>query len=410
MNRYLLIALAFVALNCSAVIMPSGNVGSLNFNGAPLVVPNFNSTNRIVAGTFDEGGNFEAVPVSPADYFNGMVFQVDSNGFAVLGGTLYNKGALNGGSYLSLDTNLVSLFQSFSFTTNNRVIIGSVPSFKSAKTIGLWAAAPPMLPPAMPSLQISTDSGATWIAAKETPSPVLVSFYKSDSLAGGCTNLQVFSFINPAVYGQTNDLRNQFTQVTQFDDGSSVANVNGVKQLAAEATKLWANSVATADVNLGGHDLIATPDWRVTFTNSVVTWKYQGATVLSISPAIATNTAPSFASLSKSGTNLTFQIVAVSTPTVQWRPDLVTGTWLTLSNQTVTQIGGVYSVTAPAPSATNAFFRCSVTGLASAPAKMTFAGVMACEGSGIYFTNANGKKFTLIVNASTNGFTFVPSP
>ena len=96
-------------------------------------------TNSILVGAVDAAGNFQAMPENPATLLGGIVYGVDTNGFSVINGTLYSRGLGVGGTYPAMVTNLTSLFQKFSFVTNNRVILGTVPSVASAQLLGVTA-------------------------------------------------------------------------------------------------------------------------------------------------------------------------------------------------------------------------------------------------------------------------------
>ena len=384
------------------------------FPAPPSVVFSSKDTNNRISVLVPGPGNQKGTYVTPtlADFFKDVVFSVSSNDFNVVDGTLYSKGLAGGGTYTVTNINLNPFFAANPafYTTNNRVLLASVPSFYRGIINGGFDYDSGISPPSIPVVQISKDGGASWFNATSTNVPVLVSLYSTSGHHSGATNLTVTAFVNAEKQGTTNDVTGQTLLVSQTADSRSVVNVTGAGQIAATAASQWANSSAVATVNFGGHDLQASSEWRVTFTNSAVAWKYLGSDVLKLSGPILSNTPPAFLSISKAGTNMTFVIQSLQIPTVQWSPRLESPSWSDLPSQVANYVNSSWTVTGPAPAATNAFFRCYVSGLASAPATLTMNGIIKGDGSGITFTNAAGKKFSIVVNTSTNGFTFVAQP
>lgn len=386
----LLVTILF--LLAAPAVFGLGGLGNNSESGLSMLAPGFGAgqnyqdgQSRIVTGTFDANGVFVASGQRPEDFLAGMVFNINTNDFTVINGELYSRGVGAGGTYVSLYTNLTSVPGSF-FTTNSRLILKAVPSFARANAVGGWENGGGITPPTFPTISISTDGGGSWINPTATNVPVLVSLYKNTGLAGGVSNVTVYSYVNSSVVGQTNDLTAQRTLVTQYSDLQSAVNVRGAGEIAAAAATLWANSPAVAAVNLAGHDLKVSESWNVVFTNSAVRFKFRGADVLTLTGAITTNDAPAFLSIAKIGTNLSFRIAGLSVPTVTYCTNIASPTWLSLPSQVAVEANGAWTVTAPVPTtAAQVFFRCSITGTASANAKAVFSAEL--HGNGIGLTN-----------------------
>jgi len=371
----------------------------------------FGDGNKILVGTTASDGTFDAQPVNASDYLNSVVYSLDPGGFATVGGVVYNKGSLNGGQYPSLNTNLTGIFSSFSFLTNSRIIIGAVPSFKSSLLTGNFSGATGLTPPTgSVTVQISTDGGNTWNNSGGVTVPCLVSLYDSGAEADGATNLTVYSYVNPTVVGQTNDLTSQTLLVTSSTDPRSVCSVATAATSAAAAVPLWANSPAVNNVNLSGHSLIMSGDWTFnTVTESTLNLTGDGNIIASFNPGVVSGSKCVFQNLTKTGTNLTFQLSSPSTPTIQYETNLSASAWATLPSQSNWFAGGYYFVSAPAlASVTNCFFRGSTVGSNSVPATVTIHAQLKADA--IIFTNAAGSRFSLTVNTATNGFVFTPMP
>jgi len=405
----------FLAGCCSAFALVgnfgSGNVGNaLTFNGAPVNTPAFGDGSEIVAGSFDAYGNFVAVGVNPDDYYNGVVFNLDTNSFSVIGGTVYSKGLLNGGTYPSLSTNLVNLFANFSFATNNRVIIGAVPSFKSIALSGGFSSVGGMTPPTYPSPQISIDGGLTWQTPTPVTVPALVSLYDGTGNRDGFTNVTVNSFVNPATQGQTNDLTGQVVYVSGATDGKSPVPLSQANAISASATTQWSRSPAVATVNLSGNGLVLSADWTLVSSNQSFVWRADGTDFAVMTPAVTAGQAPVFKHITVNQTNCTFQIFSMNVPTIQWAqlaPSYVG--WTNLPSQSNYQSGGYWYVTAPTPiwgGNISEAFRASVTGTNTAPA--TFVAHAQFFADSLILTNASGARFAVSVNSTTNGLTFTP--
>lgn len=368
-------------VTAQASLLSGGGIGGFDFDGAPLASPVFTNDSRVVVGQFDEFGVFTAQGVATSDYFSGMVYSVSTNDFRVVDGVLYASGnGVEAGSYQSFTTNLTAFFNANHsyFTTNSRLVVASVPSYFKATMVGPWADAPPLTPATLPTIELSTNGGSTWFRAEQTTVPAVVSIYKGDSLAGGLTNLTVFSYINPNAVGSTNDYRQQTTLVTQTSAGESAVNVTGAHVIGATEAAKWANYSAVASVNLAGKDLVASVDWLFSFTNSQMRLKYRGADMLTLTGPVTTNDPPVMLTISKAGTNLTLTVQALSTPTVQYRTNLSAGAWATLPGQSAVESGGAWTVTAPVPNvtATEMFFRAYVTGGQASPGIVTLGGAL----------------------------------
>ena len=364
---------------------------------------------QILAGTTDPNtGAFVAQGVAPEDYFPNVV-TLDTNSFSVIGGVVYSKGLLNGGTFPALNTNLAGIFAHFSFATNSRVIIAGVPSFKSASLVGAFSSQGGMMPPTYPSLQISTDGGATWQTGSPQTVPTLVSLYDASGNVDGFTNLIVNSFINPSVIGGTNDLTSQTVLVTTTADGRSAVNVGSANSIAANAVTLWAASPAVADVNLAGHGLVMNSVWENLTSGYNLIFRANGSDFATFTPAVVSGTAPSFVKLTKSGALLTFQLTAVDVPNIQYKTNLTVTGWTDLPSQTNSFASGFWFVTAPAiTNAANCFFRAGIAGTNSVSAKVSVAAQFFA--ASLILTNASGARFAVSVNSTTNGLTFTPAP
>jgi len=407
----------FLAAGCSAFALVgnfgSGNVGNaLTFNGAPVNTPAFGDGSEIVAGSFDAYGNFVAVGVNPDDYYNGVVFNLDTNSFSVIGGTVYSKGLLNGGTYPSMNTNLVSLFAHFSFATNSRVILGAVPSYKSASFSGGFSSMGGMTPPTYPKLEISLDGGSSWVTPTPTTSPVLVSLYDGSGNVDGFTNVVVNSFVNPATQGQTNDLTGQVVYVSGATDGKSPVPLSQANAISASATTQWSRSPAVSTVNLNGNGVVMSADWSLVTSNQNLVFRADGSDVATFTPAINSNAPPVLLSIAANRTNVTFKILSANVPTIQWSQFTSGATpWTNLPAQSNWQSGGYWFVAAPTPvwgGNISEVFRAEVNGTNTAPAKFTTHAQLFADS--LVLTNANGSRFTVSVNSTTNGLTFTPAP
>ena len=367
---------------------------------------------QILAGTTDPNtGAFVAQGVAPEDYFPNAV-TLDTNSFSVIGGVVYSKGLLNGGTYPAMNTNLVSLFAHFSFATNSRVILGAVPSYKSAAMAGGFSSMGGMTPPTYPKLEISTDGGASWVTPSPVTSPVLVSLYDGSGNVDGFTNVIVNAFVNPATQGQTNDLTGQVVYVSGAADGKSPVPMSQAQSIAASATTQWSRSSAVSTVNLAGNGLVFSADWSLVTSNQNLLLRADGSDLAQFTPAISSNAAPVLMHLTVNATNCTFQILSANVPTIQWAqlaPNCVG--WTNLPAQSNYQSGGYWYVTAPTPvwgGNISEAFRASVNGTNTAPAKFVTHSQFFADS--LILTNANGAKFSVSVNAATNGLVFTPAP
>lgn len=366
-------------------------------------------TSSILVGSVDSSGNFQSMPEDPAALLSGMVFGVDTNGFSVINGTLYSRGLGVGGTYPALVTNLASLFSHFSFVTNNRVILGTVPSVATAQLLGVTSGTEggggPPTPVAQPALQFSTDGGSTWSSQTKIASPCLVSIYDPSGYPGAATGLVVTAYVNTSIVGGTNDLQNQSLWVTQTADARSVVNVSGAASIAAAAAANWSIYPATSAVNLGGNPLVLSPAWTAADSGGNLIYSANGTTFLTLTPPVVAGAKPIIQTITKTGTNLTFKLTAATVPTIQVSTNLSPATFANLSGQTNWQNGDFWFVSALCPQSDTAFFRASVAGTNTAAGIAAFAGKVT---GNFIFTNAAGAKFSLVVNSATNGFAFIP--
>jgi len=368
-------------------------------------------TNSILVGAVDAAGNFQAMPENPATLLGGIVYGVDTNGFSVINGTLYSRGLGVGGTYPAMVTNLTSLFQKFSFVTNNRVILGTVPSVASAQLLGVTGGNEstngPPAPIAMPGLQFSKDGGYTWLSPSQITVPCLVSIYDPSGYAGKATGAVVTAYVNTSIIGGTNDVQNCSLFVTQTGDARSVVNVGGAATIAASAAANWSIYPATAAVNLGGNPLVISPAWTAADSGGNLIYSANGTTFLTFTPPVVAGAKPVIQTITKTGTNLTFKVSAVTVPTIQVETNLMPSAFANMAGQTNWQSGGFWYVSALCPQSDTAFFRAAVAGTNTVAGGAAFAGNVT---GNFIFTNAAGAKFSLLVNNSTNGFVFQPQP
>ena len=410
------------ALCFGASAFAIGNIGggnggySLPFN---LLVPGiggqptFAATNAIIAGSIDDNGNFQASPVSPADYFSGVAYNLDSNSFAILGDTIYSKGLIGGGSVVVLQTNIAAKFASFSFTTNSRLIIGVVPSYIKAVIGGQVSAATGANPPTQAFPQISRDGGATWLTATSSTSPVIVSLYNNSGNNDTATNVTVYGYVAPDNVGKTNDFGGQVVFADmKTGDVREIVNRAGAATIAANAAAQWASSPAVAPVNLNGYALTFNATWTAQPIGSALDF----GGVLKLTPKITSSGSNAYIAGFTVTSNLTFKIQAngSNTPSIFYCTNLISPSWSTLTQSSNWTSGGYFFITAAKPAAAQSFFKATAT-VATNNAAVTVTGDLSAtsftgSGVGLTFTNAAGKKFSLVVNASTNGFNFVAQP
>ena len=402
----------FFPLAASALILSSQQQFDLLQSGYGGAASFGDGKNQIVVGNTDDSGNFNAQPVSPSDFFSGIVVNLDSNSFSVINGTVYSKGLLDGGTFPSLSTNLVNLFAHFSFATNTRVILGAVPSYKSAIVSGGFSSIGGMTPPTYPSVQISSDGGNTWVTPSPMTTPVLVSLYDGYGHADGYTNVIVNSFVNPNQIGATNDLTGQVIYVSGAANPNNPVPLNQANTIAASATTLWSQSAAVSTVNLNGNGVVMSADWSLVTSNQNLVFRADGSDVATFTPAITSNAPPVLLSIAANRTNVTFKILSANVPTIQWSQFTSGATpWTNLPAQSNWQSGGYWFVTAPTPvwgGNISEVFRAAVNGTNTAPAKFTTHAQLFADS--FVLTNANGSRFTVSVNSTTNGLTFTPAP
>ena len=421
MKKNLVILFCLASVHAFALLAGGGAGvgGALTFNGAPLNTPTFGDGSEIVSGSFDSFGNFIAVGVNPNDYYSDVIFNLDTNSFSVINGTVYSKGLVNGGTYPSLTTNIYSLLHNYVYATNGavRIIVGTAPSFVGAQfasdvngTINPAAASLYPAPYSVWAVQWSGDGGNTWNSSlQQSTTPVLISVYAGFIQPALATNLTVTSYVNPSTVGGTNDLTAQTVLVTTTKDARSAVNVGSANSIAANAVTLWAASPAVADVNLAGHGLVMNSVWENLTSGYNLIFRANGSDFATFTPAVVSGTAPSFVKLTKSGALLTFQLTAVDVPNIQYKTNLTVTGWTDLPSQTNSFASGFWFVTAPAiTNAANCFFRAGIAGTNSVSAKVSVAAQFFA--ASLILTNASGARFAVSVNSTTNGLTFTPAP
>ena len=366
----------------------------------------FGDGNKLVVGNTGADGSFNGIQVAPSDFFNGMVYQLDSNSFSVYGSTVYTKGLVQGGTVVAINTNLAGVFAHFSFATNSRVIIGAVPSFAGATLAGQYSGVTGINFPTYPTLQASTDGGTTWTAGN-TNVPVLISIYDASGNADGATNLTVLSYVNPATLQATNDFGGQVIYLDLRDTSSrSVPNIGYVNFAASAASQSaamnWAKSPAVATVNLAGQTLALNSSWTVTTVSNMVQFLAGGAAVMTLTPGVNSGALPSFLSLSVTATNVLFKLSASVAPSVQLSTNLGASAWISLAGQTNWFNAGSWFVSAPLPTNPAAFFRASIAGTNVTPATVTFNAAVNAGGvtTNLQFTFGTARTNTLYF---TNG-------
>ena len=401
--------LSFILFLAAAVrafaLLPSGsgNVGgAFQFNPTPLATPAFGDSSKLVVGSFDASGNFQSLGVSAQQYFSSIVFGIDPNSFAVIGNTLYSKGLVNGGSYPSMVTNWTAA----QFVSTNLVILGAIPSYYGASISGLTNTAGIDITHAgNASVVVSADGGATW-KSNPTNAPCLVALSDMVGAMDSATNVTIYSYVNPAVLGQTNDTTDQILFVRTATDGRQPVTLSQANSIAASTPATWSQFPATSAVNFNGKAQVLDGTWTVTTSNGQLIWTANLVNVATITPGISSGSPPVTDSISVSGGNVTFQINASSAPSVYYVTNLTVTNYTIVPSQTNWQSGGFWFVSAPLPLTNNAvFFKSATAGTNTAAAVVAFNANVT---GNFIFTNAAGAKFSLVVNSSTNGFNFVP--
>jgi hypothetical protein len=379
------------------------------FQAGALGAPRYGDgvSSALIAQT-DANGNIVSAPVALSDYLSPIVYTLDTNGFSSIGGTIYNNALLGGGSVTVLNTNLSAIPGTY-FSTNSRLIIAAVPSVKSIKLYGQYnvpAASDGPTPPApMPVIQMSSDAGATWQNVAPINTPVLLSLYESGSVtSAGASNLVVTAYANPSAVGATYDLAGAILKLDQTSDGRSAVNVSGATTIGAQQAALWSQYSATAPVTLNGNPLNMGV-WQFSTVSNALVVSASGQTIFTLTSGSASGTLPLIQTLTLSGSNAVFKLTSPNVPTIQVETNLSPSTWSTLANQSNWQSGGFWYVAGAVNPGTNCFFRAYCAGTNAIPNKAIFSAQVT---GNVIFTNANGSKFALVVNASTNGFTFVP--
>jgi len=368
----------------------------------------FGDANQILVGTTAADGSFAAQSVSPNNYFSSIVFGIDPNSFSVIGNTLYSKGLANGGSYPSMVTNYTSAV----FASTNRFILGTVPSFFGYSLSGAdyQTYLPDTIPtfPSYPTILVSADGGSTW-SGNFTNVPCIVELTNSIRANDNCSNLVIYSYVNPAQYNATNDYTTATIFVNTAGDNRSPVPKSQAQTIAASAAATavsgWSQSPAVSSVNLAGKPLVFNGTWSVTQSNQTMIWQANYQNVMTLTPGVTAGGQSIIEQLTIAGTTLTFQVAASSVPTMQYAFSLPATNWTTLPSQTNWQGGGYWYVSAPAVTNGSCFFRASTAGTNSTAANMTINAKLL---STFIFTNAAGAKFSLTVNSSTNGFIFTP--
>ena len=363
---------------------------------------------KIIVGNNDGSGTFNGVPVAPSDFLNGMIFNVDSNSFAVINGTIYSKGLANGGSYVSLVTNYTSAV----FAATNVFYVGIVPSYFGYSLQGDYqthaaGTIPPF--PAYSTVLVSADGGATW-TGNFTNVPCIVEITNAVGVNDNCSNLVIYSYVNPAQVNATNDYTTAVLYVNSAADSRSPVTLAQAQAMAAASSvagaAAWANYPATSAVNFNGKPVSFNGTWTIIESNQTLIVQANLRNLLTITPGGSAGQPSIINTLSIVGTNLTFNISASSVPTIYYNTNLtVTNGWAVLPAQTNWVSGGYWLVSAPEITPGICFFKSATAGTNTTAATMTIA---ANVQAGFIFTNAAGAKFSLVVNSSTNGFNFVP--
>jgi hypothetical protein len=375
------------------------------FQAGALGAPRYGDgvSSALMAQT-DANGNIVSAPVALSDYLSPIVYTLDTNGFSSINGTIYNKAVIGGGAVVILQTNLTWIPTSY-FQTNTRVIICSVPSLKTAQLQSPFANSGTMAPPSNPVLQMSSDAGATWQNVAPTTTPVLLSLYDPNPMqTAGAAGLTVTSWINVAAVGSTNDFAGTTVLLDQSANGRSAVNVAGANTIGAQQAALWSQYPATAPVTLNGNPLNMGV-WQFSTVSNALVVSASGQTIFTLTSGSASGTLPLIQTLTLSGSNAVFKLTSPNVPTIQVETNLSPSTWSTLANQSNWQSGGFWYVAGAVNPSTNCFFRAYCAGTNAIPNKAIFSAQVT---GNVIFTNANGSKFALVVNAATNGFTFVP--
>jgi len=353
-------------------------------------------------GFYDANGNFQ--------YFSQVATALDTNGFNVINGTVYNSALLSGGSVQLINESLTN-YSSVYFSTNSRLILASVQSLKYAQLDGAWnvSAAAALAPPApLPVLQMSTDGGNSWTSIHSTNTPALLSLYEAGSVtSAGASNLLVIGYSNPNAIGASYDFSGQFVELDNtILDNRTAVNVFTAHGIGATEAAKWAGYPAASPVNFAGQNVTYSGAWsQITASNSIV-WNAYGLPAASFTAGAIYGSAPFITSLTISNAVATFKLLASSVPTMWVKTNLLDVSWTSLANQSNWNAGGYWWVSAPInPALTNCFFRASIAGTNTVPNKFNFNGQITGQ---FIFTNAAGSKFALVVNSTTNGFAFVP--
>jgi hypothetical protein len=342
------------------------------FQSGGLGAPRFgDGSSMALIAEVDSSGNLISAPVSLSDYLAGIVTSLDSNSFLVVNGTLYSKGLLGGGSYVSLSTNA-----NFVFTNGNRIVLGVVPSVQSFSLTAYGYSSGPLTPPGpAPSLQYSQDGGNSWFdltRVSDLTNAALISIYASDTNATA-SSAKVFSYVNPSAVGATYDLTQNPVLVTQTTNAASAVSVTGANIIAAAQAAKWAQYSASQPVNLAGNGETLNGTWTISTPTNALIFSANGSPVLTITAGAAYGTAPNMQSITLAGTNATFKLISPNPPTIQVETNLNTpGTWSTLASQSNWQSGGFWYVAATVNPATNCFFRAYCLGTSATPNKAIF--------------------------------------
>ena len=346
----------------SLSLLQAGYAGAANYA---------DGQNSLVVGKTDtSSGDYLAQPVSPADFFKGIVFGIDTNSFTVINGTLYGKATAGGGSYPAIMTN----YDASTFAATNFIYLGNVPSFYGWAHSGYTNATINIGMAVGAVVVASADGGATW-TANATNVPCVIALTNLVGATDNATNVTVLAYVNPAAIGATNDRTDQVEFVAPAVDPKSPVTLSQMQAGDASAAANWATFPASSDVDLSGRGLKFGGTWKVWTSNRVMIATANLVDVWTVTPGISTNgNAPILVSLTAGG-YYTFEVSADSTPTIYYSKTLPnTNSWPVLPSQTNSFSGGYWYVTAPILTNAAPYFRAAIAGTNATAAVLNFNG------------------------------------
>ena len=411
MKTKIILLLIGLACTASAVVeLDWGQLKTINLgtpgkgdslpSGGEKINENFVYLGGVVA---DFANTYRPNQVTTNDDLSALLVEPDGRTVVVSNGILTALSVAPGGLVTLWDTNLNLTFSQQSYLTNSRIVLGSVPSFFSARVSGVTSGAPPPSGPTPPitariDVQLSTD-GVTWFAATPMTEPVLVSLYDPSGYDDEATNLVVIGYANPQSVGSTNDFAGQYVRVDMNStDERTVVNLAGAKAVAALEAAKWSQYPALATVNLNGQTLRYNTFWssqpvpNFDGTLTALSWQQDGRDLMILHPRLQDSGGSNvfIVSYQLTATNIEFKMLSPSVataPTLQWSTNLVPP-WTTLSGTTNWYLGGFWYTRAPKPDPEMAFFK-------------AFSSTNSVSGGGALLEFAGGLRFNQLTNWPT---------